>query len=313
MISKRVYEPIGIVLATDEGLLTLEPGGKPKFIVDESAFTDVDYYDGVGIAGSLDGAWVHNGRNGRLWHKSLSESIGAVAITPSGTLFAGTTDGKLFTSRNQGDDWAEIEGVKHVIRHGRFSPPTGEKPRPVSVAEAKEGILIGILGGGSWHTRDNGDSWLRRSDGLDPKIHKIYAHPTQRDRLFATASSGIYRSEDEGYSWIQSLGGLDRSFAGSLAVLPGAPDSLVLSLARHAPGEIGAVFRSANGGVSWSRLMLEGDDEWEHIPSVTRPWDWEDLVFITAEDKLYASHDRGRNWLKLNTDLPRAHAITASL
>ena len=59
MISKRVYEPIGIVLATDEGLLTLEPGGTPKIVVDESAFTDVDYYDGIGIAGSLDLSLIH--------------------------------------------------------------------------------------------------------------------------------------------------------------------------------------------------------------------------------------------------------------
>ncbi len=313
MISKRMYEPVGIIMATNEGLLSLDPGGEPRTIVADTTFLDVEYRDGLGIAASAEGVWVHNGRRNERWQNSLEQDVAAVAVTTAGTLFAGTTEGKLFSSDSSGESWREIEGVQHIIRHGRFSPPAGEKPRPVSVAQAKEGILIGISGGGTWHTRDNGDSWLRRADGLDPKVHKIYSHPTRADRLFATASSGVYRSEDEGYSWIQSLGGLDRSFGGSLAVLPGAPDSLVLSMARHSPGTSGAVFRSANGGVSWSRLILEGEDEWEEIPCVTRPSDWEDLVFIAAGGMIFASHDRGRNWLKLNDGLPICNAIAASL
>ena len=33
MISKRMYEPVGIIMATNEGLLSLDPGGEPKTIV----------------------------------------------------------------------------------------------------------------------------------------------------------------------------------------------------------------------------------------------------------------------------------------
>jgi len=59
--------------------------------------------------------------------------------------------------------------------------------------------------------------------------------------------------------------------------------------------------------------MLEDEDEWDRVPCVVRPWDWEDLVFIAAGDKIFASHDRGRSWIGLMSGLPVANAITASV
>ena len=132
-------------------------------------------------------------------------------------------------------------------------------------------------------------------------------------RMFATTATGFFRSEDAGFSWIQSLGGLDRSWGGTFAIVPAAPDRLVLAVSRHAPGTDGAVFRSANGGVTWARVMLEGEDEWEVAPVITRVWDTEDTLFLAAGDKVWASHDGGKNWLALAAGLPTAYAIAAAL
>jgi photosystem II stability/assembly factor-like uncharacterized protein len=312
MVSRRRYEPLGIVLATDEGLLQMPPGEKPERVVEGRRFTSADYHDGLAIAGAPEaGAWVHDGRR---WRQQWEGELRSVSVTPSGHLYIGTTDGTLLESTDRGETWAEIEGVQNVIKHGKFAPPTGEsRPFVASTVEVREGIVVGIAGGGAWHTRDGGKSWLRRSDGLDLKVHGLWVHPEQRDRLFATADRGVFRSEDEGFSWVQSLGGLDRSWGGTVAVLPGAPDALVLTAARHAPGLEGAVFRSPNGGVTWSRVMLEEEDEWDRVPVVVRPWDWEDVLFLAAGDKLWASHDRGRNWLALTSGLPVANAIAAGV
>lgn len=312
MVSRRKYDPLGIVLAVDDGLLQIPPGDQPEAVVEGHRFSCVEYYEGLAIAGAPEsGAWVHDGRR---WRQQWGGELRSVSVTPSLELFIGTTDGRLLKSADRGDSWEEVTGVQNVIKHGNFAPPTGHgRPCVVAVAEVHEGLIVGIGGGGAWHTRDGGHSWLRRSDGLDPKIHGIWVHPERRDRLYATTDSGVFRSEDEGFTWVQSLGGLDRSWGGTVAVLPGAPDALVLTAARHAPGLEGAVFRSANGGVTWSRVMLEENDEWERVPVVVRPWDWEDVLFLSAGDTLWASHDRGRNWLALTHGLPPANAIAASL
>lgn len=312
MIRRRTYEPLGIVLATDEGILQVVPGGNPERAVPGHRFTSIDYYDGLCIAGAPGvGVWVHNGKK---WGQRWTGDPRSVTVTTGGDLYIGTMDGLLLRSTDKGETWVDIEGVKNVVKNPNFSPPAGEsKVAIVSVGDVMEGIILGIAGGGAWYTRDEGKTWLRRSDGLDAKVHRIWVHAEQRDRLFATADRGVFRSEDEGFSWLQALGGLDRSWGGTLAVLPGAPDTLVLSMARHAPGLEGAVFRSPNGGVTWQRLMLEDEDEWDRVPCVVRPWDWEDLVFIAAGDKIFASHDRGRSWIGLMNGLPVANAITASV
>jgi hypothetical protein len=131
--------------------------------------------------------------------------------------------------------------------------------------------------------------------------------------MFATADSGVYRSDDAGFSWLQSLGGLDRSWGNSLAVVPGAPDRLVLSVARHAEAREGALFRSANGGVTWSRVMLGGESEWPLAPVVTRMWDSEDTLFAAAGEQVWGSHDGGAAWIALAAGLPVSHAIAAAL
>ncbi len=73
----------------------------------------------------------------------------------------------------------------------------------VGVAFPKEGMQVAVGGGGAWHSHDEGRNWLRRGDGLDPLIHTIQEHPEQRDRLFATTSTGFFRSDDAWATWVR--------------------------------------------------------------------------------------------------------------
>ena len=303
---------LGILIAVADGLLQVVPGSDPERAVDGPAFAALDYRNGVAIAGAAGaGAWVHDGRR---WEQRLEGDVRAVRVAPDGRLFAGLAPPVVFVSHDQGESWNEFESVRHIARHNRVATPVGHTAPYVSCfAFPRDGVLVGIAAGGVWHTHDNGRSWLRRGDGLDPSVHFAIEHPEQRDRLFATADSGIFRSDDAGFSWVQSLGGLDRSWGGSVAVVPGAPDRLVLTASRHALGRDGALFRSANGGVTWSRVMLEDEDEWPLVPVVTRVWNSEDTLFAAAGERLWGSHDGGRRWLALAAGLPPAHAIAAAL
>ncbi len=312
MISRRKYDPLGIVLATDEGLLQVEPGRAPVVAVPGKRFDRVDFRDGLGLASAPgEGVWVFAGKR---WERGWEGDPRSVSVTTAGDLFIGGADGRLHRSHDKGATWTTIDGVQNVIKLNRFVPPApGVAPYVAAAGEVTEGVVIAIVGGGCWYTRDGGVSWMRRTDGLDPKVHRMWVHPERRDRLFATTPSGIFRSEDEGYTWVQSIGGLDRSWGGTLAVLPGTPDTLIYSAARRAPGVEGAVFRSANGGVTWQRVMLDDNDEWDRVACVVRPFDWDDLAFVAAGSRLWASHDRGKNWLALQDGLPIANDITAAL
>ncbi len=312
MIRRRTYEPLGLVLATDDGVYQVVPGGAPEHAITGHRFTSVGYHDGLCIAGAPEtGAWVHNGKR---WEQRWEGDPRSVSVTTGGDLYIGMADGGLLRSRDRGETWEELEHLRGVLKSGSFTPVAGEsRVAVVSVGDVRDGILVGIAGAGAWYMRDGSHTWLKRADGLDAKLHGVWVHPESKDRLYATADRGCFYSDDDGFTWLQALDGLDRPWGGSLAVMPGVPDTLVLSLARHPGGGQGAVFRSPNGGMNWQRLMLEDEDEWERIPCVVRPWDWEDLVFVAAGDKIFASHDRGKQWLSLMDGLPTANALTASV
>ena len=303
---------LGILLGVDDGVLEVLPGSDPTRGFESARVTSLDYRDGVAIAGAPgEGAWVHDGKR---WQRRLEADVRTVRIGPDGRLFAGTEPPNLFVSADGGASWDELSTLTYVWKHNQFPAPAGHRSPPIAgVAFPRDGLLVAIGGGGVWHSHDAGKSWLRRGEGLDPVVHQVIEHPEERDRMFATTDSGFFRSEDAGFSWVQSLGGLDRSWGGSVAIVPAAPDRLVLAIARHAPGTDGALFRSANGGLTWTRVMLEEEDEWALAPVVTRVWDTEDTLFVAAGDKVWGSHDGGKQWHRLADGLPVAHAIAAAL
>ena len=158
---------------------------------------------------------------------------------------------------------------------------------------------------------------MPRSEGIDPAVTGLYEHPEHKDRVYATTRSGLFRSDDGGYTWLQSLTGLDRSIAQTVSVMPESVDTLIMSASRRRSGQ-GAIFRSIDGGVRWMRIPVGDEDEWPVAPIVTRMAGSLDTTFVLAGERLWASHDRGINWLPLTDDgdtaaLPPPSSLAVSL
>ena len=330
----RKYPPLGILLATDHGLVECIPGARAERGIDGPRFTSVDARGEIAAAAAPgEGVWVHNGLR---WRQAWQGDARCVEIGAA-TIALGTGDGHVHRSADGGETWHEVRGAAEIVAGGLLGSglahPSGRRLPVTGIAEIPSGVraqttgwtgggsgglVVAFDGGGVWFTPNDGSTWLRRGDGIDAHVQRLYRHPDITDRLYVTTHSGLYRSADEGHTWLQSLKDLDRSWGGSLAVLPGPTDALVLSLARRAsddggPGAEGALFRTMNAGLTWQRILLDGEDEWERTPAVVRPHDLQDVAFVAAGARLYASHDRGRQWTALADDLPPANAIAASV
>ena len=266
------------------------------------------------------GVWRHGGGPPHEWRQVWEGDPRCVRVGPNGTLHVGSAPVALLRSRDDGASWQPSQTLQSVIRYQRTrSSTTGARRWALdALALPADALLVGIGGAGVWLSNDDGRNWMPRSEGIDLAFTALWEHPERRDRVYAVTASGLYRSDDGGFSWLQSLTGLDRSAAAGVAVLPGAPDALVLSAARRPSGEHGALFRSIDGGVRWTRLSLGEDDGWERAPLVTPLAGSPDTVFALAAGAVWASHDRGADWRRLTDPgdaarLPPARCLAVAL
>jgi photosystem II stability/assembly factor-like uncharacterized protein len=225
---------------------------------------------GGGVWKSDDGGQHWRG----LWHSEPTLNIGSLAVDPTNPsiVYAGTGEANLsadsypgvgiFRSIDGGDSW-------HILA-----------PADVAKIPTRIGCLVidpfdptHIFLGGVTHTtggidgmfvsRDSGLSWGRQTfPGSGPyRCHAIVFHPVIPGTLFATISargntSGIWKSINGGLSWTHLRNGLpssERIGRTSLAIAPSNP-SVVYALSSDQKDSVLGVFRSDNGGNTWSNV-----------------------------------------------------------
>jgi hypothetical protein len=324
---------LGIVLATDDGLLHVLPGAAPDHALRGVRFAALDYREGVAIAAAPGrGAWMHRGHE---WEQVWEGEARVVRIAADGACYVGEQQPRLHCSRDGGETWAELENVPSIVRAHSARRPGSSRAEVaiVGIAFPQNQLLLGLRPIGTWLSRDGGYSWMRgdqielsaRSEPLQAAdlgehLNGIWEHPELSDRLYAASRRGFFRSDDGGFTWQRAQAGLDRLFVNGVAVLPGKPDTLLLSAASSGL-EIGeapaaadaALFRSPNGGQAWQRVELGEEHVWPRPPLVAAVSGGTDVLFAHAGAQLWASHDRGARWLPIADALPPANAIVAAL
>lgn len=314
-------EPLGVLIGTERGLWQLLPGEPLRCILPDVEVTRIDVRDEVALAAAPGrGVWQHDGGPATAWRQVWEGDPRCVRIRPEGVRYIGAAPAALFRAAPGEEQWTTSQSLDSVMRYQRTRAraASGAGWTLSAIAFPGSALLVAVGGAGAWLSNDEGRSWMPRSEGIDPGVTGLQEHPERSDRVYATTGGGLYRSEDGGFSWLQSITGLDRSVAHSVAVLPGAPDALVLGASRRAGGAGGALFRSIDGGVRWIRLILGDEDEWAEAPLVASLPGSRDTVFALAAGVVWASHDRGGDWRPLTDPsarptLPRAHCLAVAL
>jgi photosystem II stability/assembly factor-like uncharacterized protein len=241
--------------------------------------------DTVYVAAASGGVWRSSDAGNtfeQAWPSKLTQSIGALAITPEGRLFAGT---------------------------GESNPGGG------SMTFGGSGLYTSLNGGKSWN-----QTGLKDSD----RISRVMVDPEDSDTIFVAVSGdlfnpsdnrGIYRTTNGGKEWVKVLAGANGTTGGTdLAIDPEDPDNVYAVMWDHRRepdlrrygGEGSGVYRSSDGGDTWTRL--EGG-----LPPVSAntgrmgiglaPSNPDRLYVVHSEtlgffEGFYVSADGGDSWTK---------------
>lgn len=168
-------------------------------------------------------------------------------------------------------------------------------------------LCIGTAGMSVWFSRDLGQTWERpySESGLylEARVWALSTHPSRPGELLAGTDSGLYRWREADRRWTHLPGPLDTLCIWSLAQDPRNADVIV------AGTHPAALFRSDDGGTSWTKLDAQLADQCIFVgqPRVTQvlfdPIDADTLWAGVEIDAVHRSTDRGRTWTRMDKGL----------
>ena len=237
--------------------------------------------------------------------------------------YFGATGGGLFKTTDGGSSWLPVtDGQVGSASVGAVTIAESN-PDIVYIGMGEVQLRSNVLqGDGVYRSSDGGQSWSHLGLAETHAIARIRVHPTDPDRVYvaalghpfgANAERGIFRTTDGGGTWENVLFRNDRTGAVDLVIDPNDPDVLYATLWEvyrrpwrlWSGGEGSGIFKSIDGGDSWSELTSNPG-----FPSgvlgkitVTVSGADSDRVWANVEAEsggLYMSDDGGASWTLMN-------------
>jgi photosystem II stability/assembly factor-like uncharacterized protein len=305
---------------------TTTPDGMPKgesnkFAYDVSPetgkpLTTHTWYDGT----------QHPWEFKRVWHLEPS-------LTDPNHVYAGVEDAAIFESRDGGQNWKELSGLRGHGTGPQWQPGAGGMCLHSILLDPTNAqrIFVAISAAGSFRTDDGGKSWKPINRGLrsqyipDPNaevghcVHHIAMHPSRPNVLFMQKHWDIMRSDDAGDSWREVSGNLPTDFGFPIDIHAHEPETIyvvpIKSDSEHFPldGKL-RVYRSRTGGNEWEELTngLPQKDCYVNVLRDAMCVDSLDscgIYFGTTGGQVYCSPDSGDTWKAIVRDLPAVLSV----
>ncbi len=262
-----------------------------------------------------------------------------------GTWYAGTSPHGLFRSDDDGVSWRGVDGFnrnpsrKAWCGDDKDGTPDGPTLHSILVdPRDKAHLYISLSSGGTFESLDEGASFTPmnlgvRADflpdpdpafGHDPHCVRLSADP---DRLYQQNHTGIFRIDRPATRWTEIGGSMPKavgSIGFPMVTHPRDPDTLwVFPMdgtdvwPRTAPAGKPAVFRSRNGGGTWTRQArgFPASQAWWTVKRQAMTRDAGDPVGLylgTTSGEVWASADEGASFHLIARNLPHIYAVEAS-
>jgi photosystem II stability/assembly factor-like uncharacterized protein len=305
-----------LIQRSDDGGSTWQPVGN-QFQYDGVPGTH-QWYDGT----------PHPWEFARVWHLEPS-------LEDPDTVLAGVEDAALFRSRDGGQSWSELSGLRGHGSGPSWQPGAGGMCLHTIVLDPDDPgrIIVAISAAGVFRSDDGGETWRPANRGLRSEgipdddaevghcVHHLARHPSRPEVLYMQKHWDVMRSDDAGESWVEVSGDLPTDFGFAIDVHAHEPETVyvvpIKSDSEHFPleGKL-RVYRSRSGGGEWEPLT-KGLPQANCYVNVLRDamavdsLDSCGVYFGTTGGQVYASPDAGDSWAPIVNDLPAVLSVEA--
>jgi photosystem II stability/assembly factor-like uncharacterized protein len=254
-----------------------------------------------------------------------SGRITAFAVDPRDTrvILAASASGGAWKTENAGTTWRPVFENQGSVSLGAIAlAPSNPDIVWVGTGE-QNSVRSSSFGDGVYRSDDGGTTW--RKMGLEGSRHvgRILIHPQDPDVVFVAAMGslwgpnperGLFRTTDGGASWTQVLGMSDQTGVVEVQMDPRNPDVLFAATFQRerrqwsmlGGGREGGLFRSEDGGESWTRV--EGGFPTGPVGRVGITYcpGAPDIMYASAvgpDGGIFRSEDDGTTWERRNAEI----------
>ena len=262
----------------------------------------------------------------RVWHLEPS-------LSDPDKVYAGVEDAALFQTRDGGNTWTELAGLRTHPTAPEWNPGAGGLCLHTIVIDPtdEDRMYVAISSSGVFRTEDGGKTFKATNQGLrsnhipDPDaevghcVHRIAMHPSRPQTLFMQKHWDVMRTDDRADSWREISGNLPTDFGFVVDVNANEPETVyvipITSDSHHfVPEGKLRVYRSKTGGDDWEALTngLPQKDCYVNVLRDAMDVDSLDpsgIYFGTSGGQVYVSPDGGDSWKAIVRDLPAVLSV----
>lgn len=198
----------------------------------------------------------------------------AGAIQPSISGFS------FFRSQNTGGTWSSgsIDSSVFLVNSYAINPTSAN-------------VVYAATGSGVFRSDDGGSVWAIAGSLLTSSVTDVAVARSNSNIVYAVSNGAPYKSSNGGGIWSSIPNGLSGFFTG-VAVDPNDADLAYLV------GIGGAVFKTTNGGTSWTNVSIVGVSS--QVLSIAIDPVNTQIVYVGTSQRVYKSTVGGSSWVALN-------------
>ena len=235
--------------------------------------------------------------------------VWSLAFDPNdpNVLYAGYENCEIYRSDDGGERW---EQLPVTVRFPEVTVAPGANPAKrvlgISVNPANSDEIYGAIEvGGVIRSLDGGEHWDNMSHGQyvnddTVDMHGILVARWRSGTVLAIGRAGLFVSADQGGHWasarLEPLNPKGQTYCRSIRETPGDPKTIWVAAGAGFQSDLGALFRSKDGGASWSRMNMGFKPATTMFGLAFDARQPRRMFCAASGGEVFASEDGGESW-----------------